>query len=85
LSDVKGALGIAFAASLAVIGGILAACTTPPALLLEGDANSARVAYGGGDLASATAVAKRHCARYQRLPRLLRADIDTADFACVQP
>ena len=74
---------IAFAASLAVAGGILAACAASP-LLLKGDATSATVAYGG-DLAKATVVAARHCARYERVPRFQMADMDTAYFACVKP
>jgi hypothetical protein len=72
------------AASLVAIGGLLAACTAPPALLLESDANSAKISYSG-DIAGATAVAKRHCARYERVPRLQMANMDTAYFACVKP
>jgi hypothetical protein len=74
---------IAGAASLIALGGLLTACN-PPALLLEGDANSARISYSG-DIAGATAAAKRHCARYERVPRLQMADMDTAYFACVKP
>ena len=75
--------GITFAASLAVAGGLLAACAPTP-LLLHGDAKSAKIAYTG-DLAAATAVAARHCARYERVPRFQMADMDTAYFACVKP
>ncbi|HZU89400.1 MAG TPA: hypothetical protein VE993_09100 [Stellaceae bacterium] len=75
--------GSACAAGVA-LGGLLVACASPPALLLAGDANSARIAYSGA-LASATAVAERHCARYERVPRLQMADMDTAYFACVKP
>ena len=76
--------GIALAASLAAAGALLAACAPAP-LLLHGDANSAKVAYTTGDLPKATAVAARHCARYERVPRFLMADMDTAYFACVKP
>jgi hypothetical protein len=72
------------AASLVAIGGLLAACASPPALLLEGNADSAKITYSGA-LAGAAAVAKRHCARYERVPRLQMADMDTAYFACVKP
>jgi hypothetical protein len=75
---------IAPAASLVIVGGLLAACTASSALLLEGDAASAKVAYGG-DLARANAVAARHCARYERVPRFQMADMDTAYYACVKP
>ncbi|MGH7039674.1 MAG: hypothetical protein ACREE1_16230 [Stellaceae bacterium] len=75
--------GIALLASVAVAGGFLAACA-PTSILLEGDAKSATVAYGG-DLAKATAVAAHHCASYERVPHFLMADIDTAYFSCVKP
>lgn len=73
---------MAWAASLVVAGG-LAACAASP-LLLEGDANSVRIGYSG-DLGRATALAAQHCARYERVPRFLMADIDTAYFACAKP
>jgi hypothetical protein len=74
---------IAFAARLALAGGLLAACTASP-ILLKGDATSAKIGYSG-DLPAATAVAARHCARYERVARFLMADLDTAYFACVKP
>lgn len=74
---------IAAAAGLALAGGLLAACAHP-AMLLKGTATEAKVGYAG-DFASATAVATRHCARYERVPRFLMADMDTAYFACVKP
>ena len=63
---------------------LLAACSGPSALLLEGDADSAKIAYSG-DRAQANAVAARHCARYERVPRFQMADMDTAYYACVKP
>jgi hypothetical protein len=69
---------------LVLVGGLLAACSGAPAILVQGDAKSAEVAYRG-DLPSATAIARRHCARYERIPRLLGADLDTAYFDCVRP
>lgn len=74
---------MALLASLAAAGGLLTACAPAP-LLLEGDAKSATVAYGG-DLAKATAVAAHHCASYERVPHFLMADLDTAYFSCVKP
>jgi hypothetical protein len=75
---------VAVAAGLVIIGGLLAACSAPSALLLKGDANSAKIAYSG-DLATANAVAARHCARYERVPQFRMADMDTAYYACVKP
>lgn len=74
---------IALAAGLVAVGGLLAACASP-ALLLKGTADEAKISYGG-DLASASAIAARHCARYERVPRFQMADMDTAYFACVKP
>lgn len=74
---------IAVLVSLAMAGGLLAACAPTP-LLLHGDANSATVVYSN-DLAQATTVAAHHCARYERVPRFQMADMDTAYFACVKP
>jgi len=54
------------------------------AYLLDGDADYARVAYGG-DLESATAVAKRHCAPFERVPRFREFQEDAAIFDCVRP
>jgi hypothetical protein len=76
---------ISTAASLVMIGGLLAACTPPAPLVLQGDANSVTIGYGGGDLARAAVVAARHCARYERVPRFQMADMDTAYYACVEP
>ena len=69
---------------LLLLAGLSASCSSAPAILVRGDAKSADVAYRG-DLAAATAIARRHCARYQRVPRLLGADIGTAYFNCVRP
>ena len=62
---------------------ILIGCAAKP-FLLDGDANSAEVGYGL-DLAAATAVAKEHCARYERVPQFLESGEDVAYFACVHP
>jgi len=67
-----------------LIGGLAAACTGPKPFLLEGDANSAQVGYSG-DAESTTAVARQHCARYERIPRLLEAQENVAFFDCVRP
>ena len=68
---------------IGLIGGLVLSCEGKP-YLLDGDANYARVAYGG-DMESATAVAKRHCAPFERVPRFREFQEDAANFDCVRP
>ena len=75
------------AASLA--SAALSGCNAPKPNIREGDADSVQVSYGG-DVATAWTVARKHCAQYERVPRL--ADIgvgenglDLANFTCVKP
>ena len=63
--------------------GLGLACAGKP-FLLEGDANYAGVAYAG-DMESATAIAKRHCAPFERVPRFREIQEDVAYFDCVRP
>jgi len=71
-------------------GTALSGCTGPQPLVLKGDANSVEITYPG-DAASALPLARQHCARYERVPRLvnagpdLGASADTALFDCVPP
>lgn len=65
------------------VGGLILSCAGRP-YLLDGDANYARVAYGG-NMESATAVAKRHCAPFEREPRFREFQEDAAYFDCVRP
>ncbi len=67
---------LAGALCLACAGG----CVEKP-YLSSGDANSAAVGYSG-DLVAATAVAKQHCLRYDRVPRFLDAEENIAYFSC---
>jgi hypothetical protein len=69
--------------SIALVGGLGVACAAKP-FVLEGDANYARVAYAG-DMESATAVAKRHCAPFERVPRFREIQEDVAYFDCIRP
>jgi hypothetical protein len=64
--------------------GLLGGACAPKPFVLEGNANYAGVAYGG-DIASATAVAKRHCAPFERVPRFREIQEDVAYFDCVRP
>jgi hypothetical protein len=38
-----------------------------------------------GDVEGATAVARQHCAQYERVPRFLDAEENIAFFDCVLP
>jgi len=69
------------AATLATLG--LGACTGPRPFLLQGDANSVEVGYSG-DVDSTLPIARRHCARFERVPRLVEAGIDVAYFNCIR-
>jgi hypothetical protein len=63
--------------------GSQGACTGKP-FVLEGDANYAGVTYAG-DIESATAAAKRHCAPFERVPRFREINENVAYFDCVRP
>ncbi len=65
------------------MAGAVTSCAGKP-FLSSGDANSAAVGYIG-DLGAATAVAREHCARYERVPRYLYSQQDIAYFACEHP
>ena len=69
--------------SIVLVGSLGLACTGKP-FVLEGDANYAGVAYAG-NMESATAVAKRHCAPFERVPRFREIQEDVAYFDCVRP
>jgi hypothetical protein len=71
-------------AGYAVLAAAFSGCGGPKPFLLDGDANSAQVGFYG-DPAPATAVAKLHCARYERVPRYVRTAEDVAYFDCVKP
>jgi len=66
-----------------LLGGLASACSSK-SFLLDGDANYARIAYGG-DMESATAAAKRHCAPFERVPRFREFQENAAYFDCVRP
>jgi hypothetical protein len=66
-----------------VIGSLSAGCGLEKPFLLQGDANSAQVGFSR-DLESATLVAAKHCAQYERVPRFLEAQENVAFFDCVR-
>jgi hypothetical protein len=61
-----------------------AGCAVQPRLM-RGDADGAQVEYDGTDLAAATAVARNHCARYERVPRYIDTALNVAAYRCVHP
>jgi len=66
----------------AILGGSLfVGCSGPKPVLLNGDANSAEIAYAG-DPATTLPLAKAHCAAYERVPRLLQAQENIAFYEC---
>jgi hypothetical protein len=69
------------AAALLVLAP-LACCTEPHPFVRAGNANSVEVVYSG-DPASALPAARQHCARYERVPRLVNAGDNIALFDCV--
>jgi hypothetical protein len=66
-----------------LVCGVGTSCAGKP-FLLEGDANYAGVAYAG-DIESASDVAKRHCAPFERVPRFREIQENIAYFDCVRP
>ena len=66
-----------------LVTGPQAACAAAKPFVLEGDANYAGVTYAG-DMESATAAAKRHCAPFERVPRFREIDENIAYFDCVR-
>jgi len=73
---------VAFLRLLLLAAATLASGCESHASLDKGDARAAVVMYSG-DLEAATAVARRHCAGYERQPRLIGTAIGTAYFECV--
>lgn len=67
--------------ALGTAGAALSGCTAPHPAVLTGNANSVEVSYGG-DVASALPLARRHCAKFERVPRLVDAGLDIAIFDC---
>jgi len=68
-----------------ILLGVLApGCAGPKPFLLQGDAGSAQVGYSG-TIDDATAVARKHCAQYERVPRFVEAGENVAFFDCVPP
>ena len=69
---------------LGLAGAILAACTTPAPVVMEGDAKSVRIAYTG-DIGPTQAVAAHYCAQFELVARFVATDEDNAYYDCVRP
>jgi hypothetical protein len=67
-------------ALLFAAAAMLAGCSGH-AFLDQGDANAVVIGYSG-DLDSATALARRHCAQYERVAHLVTTSIGQAYFEC---
>ncbi|HEV8678340.1 MAG TPA: hypothetical protein VGQ90_03105 [Stellaceae bacterium] len=65
-------------------GVVLTGCTGPHPSIREGNAISVEIGYSG-DIASAWPLARKHCAQFERVPRLVDPGLDRAIFDCVRP
>ena len=63
---------------------VVFACAGPNPWVREGDANSVEISYAG-DIDRAWPLARRHCARFERVARLADPGLDIAVFDCVRP
>jgi hypothetical protein len=68
---------------IALTVGASAACAPKP-FVLDGNADYARITYAG-DTQAAAAAAQRHCAQFEREPRLQAIEESVALFYCVRP
>jgi hypothetical protein len=75
---------------LAFIGATLASCGGvdpfggPGAFVRAGNAESVEIGFSG-DVSNALPLARRHCARFERVPRYQMPTLDGAIFECVRP
>lgn len=71
------------ASALSAVAFFMAACTGPGPFVRAGDANSVEVGYSG-DVEAALPIARRHCAQFEKVPRLVDAGANAAVFNCVR-
>ncbi len=69
---------------VALLGGAVTGCHAPHPVIMQGGAGSVAIAYVG-DLAGVDALARRHCASYERVPRLEQVQQNTVYYDCVRP
>jgi hypothetical protein len=71
--------------ALAMLGGLVAGCAAKP-FLLDGTESRAEVGFSGSpNTAETQAIAREHCARFERVPQFLDAQENVAYFDCVPP
>jgi len=58
-------------------------CTAPHPYIHDGNASGVEVRYSG-DVASALPLATKHCAQFERVPRLVDPGLDVAVYNCVR-
>jgi hypothetical protein len=68
-------------AALVMLAVTVAGCLEPQPHIRGGDADSVEIEYGG-DVARAMPLARQHCAQFERIPRLVESDLETATFEC---
>jgi hypothetical protein len=73
-----------FLAVLSIAGAGLSGCTGPSAFIRDGGPDTVDISYRG-DVANAMALARRHCAQFERVPQLVRAEHGLAVFECRRP
>jgi len=86
-NELTGPMTRAIAAVVLAIGAsganvALFGCTGAHPFVREGGANSVEVTFSG-NVANALPLAREHCARYERVPRLVASEADLAIFDCV--
>jgi hypothetical protein len=80
---------LASAVFLALAGAMLLGCDGPGAFggpgpfVREGNAESVEIGFIG-DVANAMPVARKHCARFDRVPRYVQPTLDGGLFECVR-
>jgi hypothetical protein len=73
------------ALAFALLGGLVAGCAAKP-FLLDGTESRAEVGFSGyPNTAETQAIARAHCARFERVPQFLDAELNVAYFDCVPP
>lgn len=79
----KQSISIPGLTAIGLIGAGLYGCISPHPYIREGDANRVEVSYYG-DVATTLPLAKEHCARFERVPRLSDPGVDIALYDCVR-
>jgi len=79
----KSLIAVALMVAASGLAVSLAGCTAPHPYIRESNANSVEIAYSG-DVASTQTLATKHCAQFERVPRLADAGLDFAIYDCIR-